>query len=633
MERNMFSLQDISGESPYGAKSNIKQGPGRTPKPTLPRRGRATAAEAKQRARLNEMRLTALYHLSHMDEAPEEEVMRFVVESITKLTDSALGYLFIASRASAEKGRIVWSQGHYDFLRPDELPEDRLPPIQYNYWRDTTGRSTCRTMNNGDGVHPILTSFGGKLKIMRYMRSPAMEGSHLACVAAVCNKPNEYDEADLQQLELFLNGVWLILRRREYVQQLKKAKEISERANRIKDEFLANISHELRTPLNGMLSTIELLSLSPLSEEQREYARAASYSGQALLRIISDILDFSRMASGKMELRLAPFSIAATIRSCLDLFALEAAQKGLSLTAEIADDLPRELLGDEARLRQVIFNLVGNALKFTDRGSITVHCSLLPHTRDGKTWVYMAVEDSGIGIAEADMDVLFDPFVQLPNAFARKFPGTGLGLGIVKNLMQLMGGTLAVETQEGNGTIMHFALGFMRPAVWQGVAEPVRGAASKVLPLPLDVLVAEDDSVSQFALRSLLQRFGHRVVCVENGRQALEALLLHPFHCLITDIRMPVMDGLELVRCIRSNRVGGITPGEAVRKLVAEVFPDLKEGGCSIPVALPVAALTAHAMAGDKEYFLSQGIDLYLSKPVARKDLLRMLQQVTTTAA
>ncbi len=588
--------------------------------------------DAANRARLNEMRLSALYHLTYMDDAPEEDVMRFVVESITRLTGSALGYLFISESGTTEKGYMVWSRAHYDFLDEEYLPKDHLPAAEFRLWHDKTGKRVYRTVNNGDGVHPTHSAFGGRLPVMRFMHAPAMRGKPLMCVAAVCNKPDDYEESDLQQLELFLNGVWLILRRREFVQQLKKAKEISERANRAKDEFLANISHELRTPLNGMLSMIELLRLSPLSREQEEYARAADHSGKALLRILSDILDFSRMAAGRMELHCAPFSVADAIRSCLDLFASEATQKGLRLTAEIGQNLPRELLGDEARLRQIIFNLVSNALKFTDQGGVTVRCSLLPHTREGKTWIYLAVEDTGIGIPEADMDVLFDPFVRLPNALIRKSPGTGLGLGIVRNLLRVMDGNLAVETWEGTGTTVHCSLGFIRATARIVPPEPESGVSRAIPPVVLDVLVAEDDAVSKFALRALLQRFGHRVVCVDNGRQALEALLLHPFHCLITDIQMPVMDGLEMVRRIRVNKLDDITVSEGTRAQVAEVFPCDGTGRDAVPVDLPVAALTAHAMIGDKERFLSQGIDLYLSKPVGSRELFRVLRQIAAVS-
>ena len=415
----------------------------------------------------------------------------------------------------------------------------------------------------------------------------------------------------------------------EYLQALEKAKMMAEAANRTKDEFLANVSHELRTPLNGVLGMLQLLQVSALSAEQREYVRIAGLSGQALLRIIADILDFSRMESGRMELRDGIFNLRETLLSTMSLFISQARTKGLEATVSIDENLPSALVGDDARVRQIVFNLVGNALKFTKQGGIGLECSLLPHNIRGKAWVYIAVRDTGMGMPPQMHAAIFEAFTQLDSSSTREHSGTGLGLVIVKRLVRMMGGTLAVESELGEGTTIHCSLPFARAD---------RRAADRMRRRPslagrrqqrLDVLVAEDDPVGRFALSAFLLRAGHRAVCVENGRQALEAAQLHTFDCLITDIQLPVMDGLEIARRVRQGYFFDITPSremaEAVRKAVPEADAEAR---LAVPRDLPVIALTAHAMSGDREYFLRMGMDMYLAKPVIMEELYAVLDRV-----
>ena len=415
----------------------------------------------------------------------------------------------------------------------------------------------------------------------------------------------------------------------EYMHALEKAKAMAETANRTKDEFLANVSHELRTPLNGVLGMLQLLQLSPLSEEQREYARIAGLSGQALLRIISDILDFSRMESGRMELRDGIFDLRETLLSTMSLFISQARSKGLEATVFIDERLPAALVGDDARVRQIVFNLVGNALKFTKQGGIGLECSLLPYKTRDKAWVYIAVRDTGIGMPPQMHGAIFEAFTQLDSSSTREHAGTGLGLVIVKRLVRMMGGTLTVESEEGEGTTIHCSLPFARAD---------RRAADRMRRRPffagqrqqrLDVLVAEDDPVGRFALSAFLLRAGHRAVCVESGRQALEAVQLHAFDCLISDIQLPVMDGLEITRRIRQGYLSGITPSREVADAVRNAVPEASvRARLAVPRDLPVIALTAHAMSGDREYFLSMGMDMYLAKPVIMEELYAVLDRV-----
>ena len=580
----------------------------------------------EQSDRLNSLRLEALHQLTLMDDAPEEEVLRFVVESMTSLTGSAKGYLFIPNKGGGETGRMAWSESHRTSFDKFELTRDRIP-LDCRVQSDTPLARTVQLVRNGNGRDPLFSAFSGKLQVMRAMQAPLREGERLVCLASVCNKAVDYDNTDLQQLDLFLRGAWLILRRREFVQDLQKAKATAEKANMAKNQFLANISHELRTPLNGIIGMLQLLEVSPYSPQRAEYVRTANMSGQALLRIISDILDFSRMEWNKLELHVAPFDIRSTIRSTLSMFQLSADERGIVLAADLDDRIPDRLMGDEARVRQIFSNLVGNAMKFTEQGEVRVECSLLPHRREDKAWVYFAVHDTGIGIAPEMHTAIFEPFTQIRSAHTRRYPGTGLGLGIVKQLFSLMEGCISVDSEEGEGTTIHCVLPFAVRGGMERLPEPGPKSAP-VENVTLDVLVAEDDAVSRFALGSFLRKAGHRPICVNNGRQALEALKLHSFHCLMTDIQMPEMDGLELVRRIRTGEWEDIIPSNEVRMLVHDGIPEGARPAPAIAADLIVTAISAHAMAGDRERFLREGMDLYLSKPIVLAELLDVLARI-----
>ncbi len=580
---------------------------------------------AERELRQNEQRFSAMYQLAQMLEKPEEEIIRFVVEQIALLTQSQHSYFYLPDFRENGESCMFWSKSLYAQFGSDKLPSDRIPSDCF------TQKCPCPTslrsaiIHNHDEEHGVHVSFGS-LAIRRYMTVPAFDEGRLVGIASVCNKDSEYTELDLKQLELFVHGAWLTLRRRRFVDDLRKAKESAERANRVKDEFLANISHELRTPLNGILSMLQLMELAPLSEDLLEYVRTASLSGKSLLRIISDILDFSRMESGKMSLQTSPFDLRSTLNSTMSLFAGEARQRGLTLSVSIDEALPPLLLGDDARVRQILFNLTGNALKFTERGGISVECCLLPYRTRNKVWIYFSIADTGVGIPPEAHSAIFESFTQVGNKVG-KYSGTGLGLSIVKQLVLHMGGSLTVDSQEGEGTVIHCSLPFALP--------PASAHASRLRPGEperpfrcLNILVAEDDPVGRFAIRTFLARMGHCTVCVDTGRQALEALRLYPFDCLITDIQMPDMDGLEVARRIRQGTFDDVLPSGEVVELVRRCLPETGDTPGDIPSSLTIVAFTAHAMRGDREHFLRMGMDLYLSKPIILEELQKVLQQI-----
>lgn len=575
---------------------------------------------AEQRAALNEKRLEALYRLTLMENAEEDAVLSFVMDSVLELTDSRSGFFFIPEEDGSDRGRLFWSSDHYRHIDRQYLPDSLLPHDLVRTMTDENGNRLYRAIKNGTGREPLYVLFGGAMRVMRVVIAPGMEGNHMVSVAGVCNKGTDYDESDLQQLETFMNSAWLILRRRRFVRELQQAKEAAESANKAKNAFLANVSHELRTPLNGVLSMLQLIDSMPMAEEQHEYLMTAQASGKALLRIISDILDFSSMESGKMPLAVDVFDFQASVRSALGMFKENAASKGLEFTYAIDPAIPRSLLGDEGRVRQIIFNVVGNAVKFTPEGSITVQCALLPGDSPEPVRVSIEVTDTGIGIPESRLAGIFDAFSRVESSHRRKYAGTGLGLSIVKHLASMMDGSVSIQSELGKGTTVRAVLSFGVPAVRQR-PRPASRRAETPCGLPLDILVAEDDAVGSMAIKAFLQRRCHRVVCVDDGSKALEALQAHPFHCLFTDITMPEMDGLELVRRIRTGDIADFPLTDGVRELVRETFPDAPENGCPINRDLAVITVSAHSMIGDRERFLEQGMNYYVSKPIDKDEI------------
>lgn len=586
----------------------------------------------ERRARLNEMRLEALHRLTQMSSTPEDEVLSFVIESLVSLTGSAGGFLYFPDLQPGSHSRMVWSQAHYAALDAAMLPVDRLPRELENVTTDDSGRPYQRIIRNGNCLQPVWSLFDGKITVVRYIAAPVFDEGRVVCIAGVRDKAGtEYLEGDLVQLESFVYSAWLVLRRHEYVRELQRAKEAAERANKVKDEFLANISHELRTPLNGMLGMLQLLDFLSLTEQQREYVRTASVSGRALLRIISDILDFSRIESGKMRLQAEPFDFKSAVESSLSLFRQEAEERRLSFEVDVDERIPRTLLGDDARLRQILFNIVGNALKFTERGGIRVECSLLPPGGNDHVWVYIAVRDTGVGIPSGEHTRIFEAFTQIDSSTTRQYAGTGLGLSIVRHLVALMGGGMALESEVGGGTTMHSSLRFTRMP--DAAPEPETAKTLGGETRPLQILVAEDDVVSRYAIQKFLQRLGHTAVCAPNGRLALEMLQLYPFDCLFTDIQMPDMDGLEVVRRIRESDFADITPTGEAREQLRSAIPGGYDAVLSVPGDIVTVTVSAHTMRGDKERFLEGGMDFFIAKPVFLKELAEVLDKVSAKIA
>ena len=392
----------------------------------------------------------------------------------------------------------------------------------------------------------------------------------------------------------------------EYARKLEHANIAAEAASRAKSDFLATMSHELRTPLNGVIGMTELLRGTRLDSRQREFVDACHTSGRALLDLINDILDFSKIEAGKLELEHRDFNLRELVQATLDMMAIPARQKGLRLSSQIAPQVSEHVCGDSARLRQVLVNLVGNAIKFTASGEVRVQLSSR-QTPKGQPVIRFAVSDTGIGISADRLSRLFVSFSQADSSTTRKYGGTGLGLAISRNLVLLMAGQIGVTSQLGQGSTFWFEVPL--PAVEadpSAVGPEVSTATDSPRPRSLAgrrVLLAEDNRINQMFAREVLSEAGMECCTAGNGQEALAALAQERFDAVLMDCQMPEMDGFAATRQIRAWEKEGRLAGH-----------------------LPVLALTANAIKGDRERCLEAGMDAYVAKPFSAAQLLDAIE-------
>ncbi len=387
----------------------------------------------------------------------------------------------------------------------------------------------------------------------------------------------------------------------EHERMLVEAKEAAEEANRMKSEFLANMSHEIRTPMNGVLGMLQLMQTTSMSEEQKEYILTAIQSSKRLTRLLSDILDLSRVEANRLTIQSQPMNLVELLKQTCELFKPTAQQTKVEQFCYVDPGIPSVVNGDAPRLQQVLTNLIGNAFKFTKEGRISVEAYPLATSDSNQVRVLFSVTDTGIGIADEKIKQLFQPFSQVNTGYRRDYQGAGLGLSICKKLIELMGGTIAIESEPDEGTTVHFCITFSvdEPVMKQEVSSPGIGKSKQ-----LRILLAEDEVGNSLATTKLMEKKGHTVKAAKDGQEAIALLKEDSFDVILMDIQMPVMDGVEATKAIRRGDAG------------------LQNQN------IPIIAMTAYAMGGDREKFLEAGMNDYIAKPVDLDQLGTLLQKV-----
>jgi PAS domain S-box-containing protein len=490
---------------------------------------------------------------------------------------------------------------------PDTVSDGQSFPLGDTYCRLTLDHGDVFALadaeRDGQGEHPAFRA----LHLAAYIGTAIRVNGELygtVNFSSVHGRDHDFDPSDIEFVRLLAQWAGTFLERQNDLQQLEAARLAAEAANRAKSAFLANMSHEIRTPMSGVIGMTELLLGSHLDDEQRDFAETIQHSANSLLDLINDILDFSKVEAGKLVLDNQAFSPAEVIHDVITLLRHAAEQKGLTLQTVSNRELPDEVVGDGGRLRQILINLVGNAIKFTKQGSVTllVDCQTAGD-RPLHCELFFAISDTGIGMPPAVIDRLFTAFYQGDASITRQYGGTGLGLSICKRLIDLMGGAISVSSQPGRGSTFRFSL----PFALSDQDDPWCAGRDEQPPTPerpLDILLVEDNPTNQKVAIALIHHLGHQPVLAANGEEALRLLAgSATFDLILMDCQMPVLDGYQTTRRLRAGAAGQ----EASR--------------------LPVIAMTGNDAEGDRELCLAAGMNDHLAKPISRDGLGEILRR------
>ncbi|MEZ7197404.1 ATP-binding protein [Pseudodesulfovibrio karagichevae] len=543
---------------------------------------------------LDEQRFKTLYTLSRMIDRTEEEILDYALVQSVYMTDSRMGYIGFLDESESILSLRPWAVP--DLGECTVRDKSRIFRIEgAGLWADAVRQRRTIITNDYARSSGRRGTPEGHVPLVRHMNVPVMEKNRIRMLVGVANKDEEYTESDAVQLSLIMEGVWHIIQRKRMKTDLVRAMREARQADRAKSQFLANMSHELRTPLNGIMGMTQLLlGTKGLTDEQKEYLTLSLESSIQLSGLLSSLLDLSHIESGGTGLNRVDFDLPGIIHAAVDPLLSQAETKGLRLRCSLDQGLPATVHGDAEKLRQILVNLVHNAVKFTENGSVTVtaHCEPIADVPD-RVSLCVAVTDTGVGIPENKLESVFESFMLGEEYMTKRYSGAGLGLTISRKLAEIMDGSIDLQSRPGEGSVFTLTVPLLH--------RPERAdacSAEEKAGLRLNILVAEDEEVNALVTSKLLRKHGHDTTVVDNGQRAIDALMRGGFDLVLMDVQMPVINGMEVTEIIRSGAAEGID------------------------AHIPIIGLTAFAGDEDRQRFLVAGMNGVVTKPFDAEELL-----------
>ncbi len=521
----------------------------------------------------------------------ERELLQFSLEEAQRLSGSTIAYLHFINDDQQTIQLSTWSQNTLNQCQAAH--DDHYPVSQAGIWADTVRNKRPVLHNDYQHMKGLRGYPEGHFPLIRHIAVPIMEGDQVRMILGVGNKPKLYEDADLRELQLIGDGIWKSISLRRALTALEAARDAAEAASRAKSTFLANMSHELRTPMNAIMGMTDLALRHATEPKLRDQLSKVIQASQHLLHVINDILDISKIEAERLQLERVSFKFGEVLENLMSLISRKVTDKELKLRVDLSPEVARlTLVGDPLRLGQVLLNLTGNALKFTEQGSITVRIRIIEDHPDD-VLVRCEVADTGIGITAEDQKRLFTAFEQADGSMTRKYGGTGLGLAISKRLAELMGGEIGVESAVGQGSTFWFTVRLGKsadavpsaPTFLQDTAE----AQLKSQFADTRILLAEDEPINQEVSRGLLEDVGFAVDLAEDGAQAVELAKCTRYALILMDMQMPNLNGVDATKVIRA------LPGYA---------------------HTPILAMTANAFDEDRQVCIEAGMNDHIGKPV-----------------